>query len=46
VLLIPGTSTRAHLRENLKAAKIELPEDALEKLNGVAMEAQKSQVIA
>ncbi|MEJ5022795.1 aldo/keto reductase family oxidoreductase [Ochrobactrum vermis] len=29
ILLIPGTSSRLHLRENLAAQKIELPEDAL-----------------
>jgi pyridoxine 4-dehydrogenase len=36
VLAIPGTSSRVHLRENLAAADIKLPADALEKLNGVA----------
>jgi len=29
ILLIPGTSSVAHLRENLKAAEIDLPEGAL-----------------
>jgi aryl-alcohol dehydrogenase-like predicted oxidoreductase len=41
MLLIPGTSTRAHLRENLSAAKIVLPAGVLEKLDGVAKDAVK-----
>jgi pyridoxine 4-dehydrogenase len=36
VLLIPGTSSVAHLRENLAAAEIRLPKEALDELNGVA----------
>lgn len=36
VLLIPGTSSLAHLRENLAAAEITLPEGAVEELNGIA----------
>ena len=36
VLLIPGTSSVAHLRENLAAAEFDLPADALKELNGVA----------
>jgi aryl-alcohol dehydrogenase-like predicted oxidoreductase len=36
ILLIPGTSSRAHLRENLAAANLELPPETLEALNGVA----------
>jgi aryl-alcohol dehydrogenase-like predicted oxidoreductase len=36
VLLIPGTSSRAHLRENLAAAELALPADALAALDGVA----------
>ncbi|HTW34371.1 MAG TPA: aldo/keto reductase family oxidoreductase [Rhizomicrobium sp.] len=35
ILLIPGTSSRAHLRENLAAAALKLPEAALAKLNGI-----------
>lgn len=35
VLLIPGTSSVAHLHENLKAAELELPHAAVEKLNGI-----------
>jgi pyridoxine 4-dehydrogenase len=33
VLLIPGTSSRGHLRENLAAAEILLPRDAMEALD-------------
>jgi aryl-alcohol dehydrogenase-like predicted oxidoreductase len=35
ILLIPGTSKVAHLRENLKAATLELPRAAVDKLNGI-----------
>src|SRR5208337_1549833 len=35
ILLIPGTSSRAHLRENLAAAKLELPEAARARLNAI-----------
>ncbi len=35
ILLIPGTSSRAHLRENLAAAKLELPEAALARLDAI-----------
>jgi aryl-alcohol dehydrogenase-like predicted oxidoreductase len=35
ILLIPGTSSRAHLRENLKAAGLKLPPAALEKLGTI-----------
>jgi aryl-alcohol dehydrogenase-like predicted oxidoreductase len=36
VLLIPGTSSLEHLRENLAAADIDLPADAIAELKGVA----------
>jgi len=36
ILLIPGTSSLAHLKENLAAAELELPPDALAALDGVA----------
>ncbi len=36
VLLIPGTSSIAHLRENLAAATLKLPRDALSVLNRIA----------
>ena len=35
VLLIPGTSSRAHLGENLAAASLELPTDALARLERI-----------
>jgi pyridoxine 4-dehydrogenase len=35
ILLIPGTSSIAHLRENLAAAALELPENALTELNEI-----------
>ncbi|OWW02396.1 oxidoreductase [Rhizobium sp. R72] len=37
ILLIPGTSSRVHLRENLAAESIELPRDALAELEKVAV---------
>ena len=36
ILLIPGTSSVAHLRENLAAAELALPDDAARELDGVA----------
>jgi pyridoxine 4-dehydrogenase len=36
ILLIPGTSSLAHLRENLAAAELALPDDAMAALEGVA----------
>jgi aryl-alcohol dehydrogenase-like predicted oxidoreductase len=36
ILLIPGTSSLAHLRENLKAADLKLPRTALEKLDTIS----------
>jgi len=39
ILLIPGTSSVEHLQENLAAGELELPEDALRDLDGVAMAA-------
>jgi len=35
MLLIPGTSSVQHLHENLKAATLELPEEAMAKLDGI-----------
>ncbi len=35
MLLIPGTSSVGHLRENLSAASIQLPSDILDKLNAM-----------
>ena len=39
ILLIPGTATVAHLRENLAAAAIDLPRDTIAELDGIAGEA-------
>ena len=36
IVLIPGTSSRAHLKENLAAANLSLPEDAIAELDGIA----------
>jgi aryl-alcohol dehydrogenase-like predicted oxidoreductase len=36
ILLIPGTSSVGHLRENLAAAALVLPDDAVSKLNRMA----------
>lgn len=36
ILLIPGTSSVAHLRENLAAAELALPDDLVRELNRVA----------
>jgi aryl-alcohol dehydrogenase-like predicted oxidoreductase len=38
ILLIPGTSSRAHLRENLAARTLVLDEDALMRLDAMAQE--------
>lgn len=36
VLLIPGTSSVAHLRENVAGAALDLPEDAVRELDAIA----------
>ncbi|QAT86775.1 aldo/keto reductase family oxidoreductase [Corallococcus coralloides] len=36
ILLIPGTSSVAHLKENLAAGELQLPEDVLKELDSVA----------
>jgi aryl-alcohol dehydrogenase-like predicted oxidoreductase len=36
ILLIPGTSSRGHLRENLAVADLVLPADAIRDLDGIA----------
>jgi pyridoxine 4-dehydrogenase len=41
ILLIPGTSSAQHLRENLKAAALTLPEDTLATLNTIAGESEQ-----
>jgi pyridoxine 4-dehydrogenase len=39
ILLIPGTSSIAHLRENLAVAELDLPEDAVVALDGIGAQA-------
>jgi aryl-alcohol dehydrogenase-like predicted oxidoreductase len=36
VLLIPGTSSVEHLRENVAGAGLQLPNDAIKELNDIA----------
>jgi aryl-alcohol dehydrogenase-like predicted oxidoreductase len=36
ILLIPGTSSTGHLRENLSAASLELPSDVISELDAIA----------
>jgi pyridoxine 4-dehydrogenase len=38
ILLIPGTSSVGHLRENLAAANLTLPSDAIKVLDRIAAE--------
>jgi pyridoxine 4-dehydrogenase len=40
-LLIPGTSSVQHLCENLKAAPLILPPDALEKLDRIGAKSEQ-----
>jgi aryl-alcohol dehydrogenase-like predicted oxidoreductase len=40
ILLIPGTSSISHLRENLGAATLEFPADAITQLNAIAESVQ------
>ena len=44
ILLIPGTSSVQHLRENLKAAALTLPADTLATLNAIPAEAEQEQI--
>jgi aryl-alcohol dehydrogenase-like predicted oxidoreductase len=46
ILVIPGTSSVAHLRENLAAADYVLPDDAVSELDGVARMAGLHQPVA
>jgi pyridoxine 4-dehydrogenase len=41
ILLIPGTSSVQHLRENLQAAALKLPAEMLAKLNTIATESEQ-----
>ncbi len=36
ILLIPGTSSIAYLRENLATAELDLPDDAIRELDALA----------
>jgi aryl-alcohol dehydrogenase-like predicted oxidoreductase len=42
ILLIPGTSSVAHLRENLAAAELDLPNDAVKELDSIAAGARSA----
>jgi pyridoxine 4-dehydrogenase len=42
VLLIPGTSSITHLRENLAAETLFLPDDVLAELDGMALQQQRA----
>ncbi len=44
ILLIPGTSSVAHLRENVEGANLPLPQDAVEELDAIADESGKGAV--
>jgi aryl-alcohol dehydrogenase-like predicted oxidoreductase len=44
MLLIPGTSSAAHLRENLAAAKLALSPDVLAELDAIAGESRNQHV--
>jgi pyridoxine 4-dehydrogenase len=46
ILLIPGTSSLAHLKENLAAAALHLPDGAVAALDGIAGSANRGTVIA
>jgi len=41
ILLIPGTSSIDHLRENLKAAMLELPPQTISDLNAISANADQ-----
>jgi aryl-alcohol dehydrogenase-like predicted oxidoreductase len=43
ILLIPGTSSVQHLRENLAAAKLTLPAETLDRLDCLDAESQENQ---
>ncbi|UUR08815.1 aldo/keto reductase family oxidoreductase [Sphingomonas glaciei] len=43
ILLIPGTSSRAHLRENLAAAELQLSEAVLSRLDAIARSAEPAE---
>ncbi|NJC06054.1 aryl-alcohol dehydrogenase-like predicted oxidoreductase [Sphingomonas kaistensis] len=43
ILLIPGTSSRAHLRENLAAAELQLSSEVLGRLDAIARSAEPAE---
>jgi aryl-alcohol dehydrogenase-like predicted oxidoreductase len=45
ILLIPGTSSVGHLKENLHAAELRLPADAVSALNAIAAPAAAHPVV-
>jgi pyridoxine 4-dehydrogenase len=42
ILLIPGTSSRKHLRENLQAAQLQIPSEVLANLNSIGKPEKES----
>ncbi|MGD0513482.1 MAG: aldo/keto reductase family oxidoreductase [Terriglobales bacterium] len=42
ILLIPGTSSRKHLRENLQAAQLQIPSEVLANLNSIGLPEKES----
>ncbi|MGH8148083.1 MAG: aldo/keto reductase [Rhodanobacteraceae bacterium] len=42
ILLIPGTASVAHLRENLEASALKLPAEMAVKLDAIASSGEKS----
>jgi len=42
ILLIPGTSSRQHLRENLQAAKLQIPAEVFANLNSIGQPEKES----
>lgn len=46
ILLIPGTSSVAHLRENLAAAELKLPDEAMKALDGIAANGEARATVA
>ena len=45
ILLIPGTSSRAHLRENIAAATLTLPPEIVRSLNTIASESSGGEAV-
>jgi aryl-alcohol dehydrogenase-like predicted oxidoreductase len=40
ILVIPGTSSVEHLRENLQASKLQIPSDAIAELEAISGDAR------